>query len=259
MCPKAREAAEAALATGTHLAEAHTTLASVKAFYDRDWLGAETGFKRAIEIDPNYALAWQWHGMCCCALGRLSEGLAALRMATERDPLSLMTNTQLACGLYLARRYAEAEEACGLVLEMDPQFWPARYFLGMIFEQQGLFAQAVRELRQAEELSVGNVLAVAGLANAHARAGSPWDAMRILSKLQEIPTYVSPWALALVYAGLDERDHALEMLRQSIAARSLQTALFLSSEPRLDCLRSEPRFREMENGVYRSAIQATPL
>jgi tetratricopeptide (TPR) repeat protein len=259
MFPRAKSAADSALATGTHLAEAHTTLACVKALYEGDWLGAETGFKRALEIDPDYANGWQWLGLCCCALGRFGEGLPALRIATERAPLSLMASTQLACGLYLARRYAEAENACSLVLEMDPHFWPARYFLGMILEQQGLFAQAVRELQQAEDLSGGNVLPVAALAHARARAGSPWDAMKILPKLQrQEPAHSSLWALALVYLALGERTRALELLSASIAERSPQTALFLSGEPRLDSLRAEPAFREMEKRLYGSAIRVMP-
>jgi tetratricopeptide (TPR) repeat protein len=257
---KATAAAESVLRQGTHLAEAHTTLACVKAVYQRDWRGAETSFKQAIELDPSYPMSWQWYGVCCLALGRLDEGLDALRTGTECDPLSLMVTTQLAVGLYMTRRYAEAEEACGLVLEMDPNFWLARYFLGLIYEQEGLFAQAIGELRQAEELSGGNALPIAGLAHAHARAGSPWDARRILQKLQQEKTpYVSPWALALIYAGLGESEHALELLAQSITGRSPQPALFLSNEPRLDSLRSEPRFREMEQDLYGvAAIAATP-
>jgi tetratricopeptide (TPR) repeat protein len=264
MFAKARAAAESVLRQGTHLAEAHTTLACVKAFYERDWRAAEAGFKQAIELDPSGAVSWQWYGMCCLSLGRPDEGLHALTTATEHDPLSPMATTQLAVGLYLTRRYAEAEEACGLVLEMEPNSWPARYFLGLIYEQEGLFAQAVRELQQAEELSGGNALPIAGRAHAHARAGSPWDARMIVQRLQQQKTvYVSPWALALVYAGLGEKGQALELLAQSIAERSPQPALFLSGEPRLDFLRSEPRFREMERDLYSlapipAALPATP-
>jgi tetratricopeptide (TPR) repeat protein len=251
-----RAVAEHVLQQGILAAEAHTTLAAVKAFYDLDWTGAEADFKRAIEIDPNYATAWQWRGLFCCALGRLDEGLTALRTATERDPLSLMANTQLACGLYQSKCYAEAEEACGLVIEMDPTFWPARYFLGLVYEQQKLFAQAVRELRQAEEISEGNTLPLSGLAHAHASAGSQWDAREILLRLQQrSPIYVSDWALALVHAGLGETALALELLRRSILNRSPQSAMFLSSDPRLDCLRSEPPFRELENALYGTALQ----
>jgi Flp pilus assembly protein TadD len=255
MFAKARAAAESVLRQGTHPAEAQTTLACIKAFYDRDWGGAEDGFRQAIELDPTCLTAWSWYGMCCIALGKSNQGLDALRSATERDPLSLMATTQLGCGFYLTRRFAEAEEACSLALEMDPNFWPARYFLGLIYEQEGLFAQAIRELRQAEQLSGGNALPIAGLAHAHARMGSSWDATRLLDKLrQDTSIYVSSWALALGYAGLGDAQRALELLTESVAARSPQTALFMSSEPRLDSLRPEPGFRELEHEVYGLAV-----
>ena len=254
MLQEARAVAENVLQQGTLLAEAHTTLAAVKAFYDLDWRGADADFQRALEIDPAYATAWQWYGLFCCSLGRLEKGLAGLRTATERDPLSLMANTQLACGFYQSKCYAEAQETCGLVIEMDPNFWPARYFLGLVYEQQNLFAQAVRELRQAEELSQGNTLTLSGLAHAHAGAGSHWEARKILARLQGGPIYVSEWALALVHAGLGETAIALELLARSIVNRSPQTVMFLSSDPRLDCLRSEPPFRELESALYGPAL-----
>jgi tetratricopeptide (TPR) repeat protein len=193
---KAREAAETVLQQSSLHAEAHTTLACIKAFYDRDWRAAKAGFKRAIAIDPNYATAWQWHGVCCCALGRLTEGLAALKTGMECDPLSPMTNTLLACGLYLAKRYEEAEAASNLALEMYPDFWPARYFLGLIYEQRNLFAQAVRELRHAAELSGGNSLPLAALAHAHAGAGGRRDAMAILTELETNVRFMSRHGLS---------------------------------------------------------------
>jgi tetratricopeptide (TPR) repeat protein len=250
-----RAAAENVLQQGTLAAEAHTTLAVVKAFHFLDWPGAEADFKRAVEIDPNYATAWQWYGLFCCTVGRLDEGLAALRTATERDPLSLMASTQLACGLYQSKCYTEAEETCGLVIEMEPNFWPAHYFLGLIYEQQNLFAQAVRELRHAETLSEGNALSLSALAHAHASAGNQWDARKILLSLQQRgPVYVSEWALALVHAGLGETGLALELLGRSILNRSPQTVIFLRSDPRLDLLRSEPSFRELETALYGPAL-----
>jgi tetratricopeptide (TPR) repeat protein len=235
-------------------AGARTTLSAIQAFYDRDWSAAEAGFKRAIEIDAKYATAWQWYGVYGIALGRLDEGLNALRHATECDPLSLMANTQLACGLYLVRRYEEAKQLCDLALEIDPNCWPAHYFLGLTYQQQNLFAQAVRELRHAEELSNGNALAVAALAHVYGQAGSQLDARKILLQLhQGCSGYVSEWALALVYAGLGEREPALSALAQSIAAHSPQSAMFMSGEPRLDGLRSDPRFRQMQSVLYGQA------
>ncbi len=133
----ARAAAESALRHDAQLAEARATVGCIQALYDHRWHDADASFQLAMEIDSSYPPAWQWRGMCFCARGRLGDGLAALQAGAERDPVSLMVNTQLACGLYMARRYAEADDSCSLVLEMDPHFWPAHYFRGLTYEQQG--------------------------------------------------------------------------------------------------------------------------
>ena len=249
----ARAAAESALRYDPQLAEARATIGSIQALYDHRWQDADVSFHLAMEIDPSYPPAWQWRGMCWCARGRLSEGLAALQAGAERDPVSLMVNTQLACGLYMAKRYAEADEACSLVLEMEPTFWPARYFRGLTYEQQERFAQAIRDLQTALDASGGNCLPRAALAHVHAQAGGQRDARRILRQLErDASPYVSPWALALVYAGLGDAERALGLLEDAVGLRSLQAGLFLKTDPRLDPLRSVPRFAALEDALYAS-------
>ena len=250
----ARAAAASALRHDAQLAEVHATLGCIQALYDHRWQDADASFQRAMEIDPGYPPAWQWRGMCACARGRLDEGLAALHAGVERDPVSLMVNTQVACGLYMAKRYAEADEACSLVLEMDPDFWPARYFRGLIYEQQGTFAQAVRDLQAAVDRSGGNCLPSAALAHVHTRAGGQRDARRILRQLERASsTYASPWALAVVYAGVGDADRALGLLEHAVGLRSLQAGMFLKTDPRLDGLRSAPRFTALEDRLYADA------
>jgi tetratricopeptide (TPR) repeat protein len=247
----ARAAAESALRHDAQLAEARATVGCIQALYDHRWHDADASFQLSMEIDRSYPPAWQWRGMCLCARGRLNDGLAALQAGAERDPVSLMVNTQLACGLYMARRYAEADESCSLVLEMDPNFWPARYFRGLTYEQQGRFAQAVRDLQAALDASGGNCLPRAALAHVHAQAGGQRDARRILRQLErEASPYVSPWALALVHAGMGDADRALGLLEDAVGLRSLQAGLFLKTDPRLDPMRSVPRFKELEETLY---------
>ena len=247
----ARAAAESALRHDAQLAEPRATVGCIQALYDHRWHDADTSFQLALQIDPTYPPAWQWRGMCFCARGRLGDGLAALQAGAERDPVSLMVNTQLACGLYMARRYAEADDSCSLVLEMDSHFWPAHYFRGLTYEQQGKFAQAVRDLQAALDTSGGNCLPHAALAHVHAHAGGQRDARRILRQLERgASSYVSPWALALVYAGMRDADRALALLEDAVGLRSLQAALFLKTDPRLDRLRSVPRFKALEDRLY---------
>jgi Flp pilus assembly protein TadD len=151
----------------------------------------------------------------------------------------------------MAKRYAEADEACSLVLEMEPTFWPARYFRGLTYEQQERFAQAIRDLQTALDASGGNCLPRAALAHVHAQAGGQRDARRILRQLErDASPYVSPWALALVHAGLGDAERALGRLEEAVGLRSLQAGIFLKTDPRLDPLRSVPRFAALEDALY---------
>ncbi|HEY1304728.1 MAG TPA: tetratricopeptide repeat protein [Vicinamibacterales bacterium] len=248
---QARDVAASSLQDGTLIAAARATVGCILAFYDHRWREAEASFRLAMDIDPSYPSAWQWSGMLRCAHGQFDEGLEALLTGAERDPLSLMVNTQLACGFYMARRYADAAESCALVLEMDPTFWPAMYFRGLTHEQQGKFAQAVRDLHAAIDASGGNCLPFAALAHVHGEAGGRRDAQRILRQLERgACAYASPWALAIVRAGLGDTDRALTLLERAVVVRSPQAGLFLKTDPRLDRLRSMPRFKQLEDRLY---------
>lgn len=246
-CAKAKAAATAALDIDQNLPEAYTTLACLWAFHDWDWNRAEAAFRRAIEVNPGYALAHQWYGACLIARHRFEEGLAALRAAEQLEPLALMVDIQLAAGFYMTRRYAQAEEACRAALELDPNFWPAHYFLGLAYEQEGLSAQGIGELLKAKELSAGNPSAVASLGHAYAHTGSMWEAARVRDELKTRATagYVPPFAMALVHAGLREKEAAFEELEKAFHERSPLLGIWLNTDPRLDELRSESRFREL--------------
>jgi TolB-like protein/Tfp pilus assembly protein PilF len=122
--PKTKEAANRALELDETLAEAHSALAYVKSFYDWDWPGAEREFRRAIEIDPNYASAHHWYSLYLEATGRLDEAIAETKRAQEADPLSLISSVAAAQAFYFARRYDQAIEQSRKALEMDPNFLP---------------------------------------------------------------------------------------------------------------------------------------
>jgi hypothetical protein len=125
----------------------------------------------------------------------------------------------------------------------------------LIYEQRKLFAQALREFQLAAEHSEGNGLVLAALAHLYASAGSTSDARTILHSLEQDNTiFVSDWALALAYIGLREPEKALASLARCLTARSLQAAIFLSTEPRLDSLRADPRFHELETAMYAGVL-----
>jgi Tfp pilus assembly protein PilF len=134
--PKAKAAAIKALEIDEHLAEAHNSLALVKLYYDWDFPAAEREFKRALELNPNYATAHQWYGEYLMVTGRFDESLAEMRRAQELDPLSPIINTAVGYAFWHARRYDQAIEQLRKTLEMEPNFLPALSYLGMAYEQQ---------------------------------------------------------------------------------------------------------------------------
>jgi tetratricopeptide (TPR) repeat protein len=246
--PKAKAAAIAALKIDPHLAEAHTTLATLSAVYEWDRDRAEAGFQQAIDMQPGYAFAHQMYGVSLLAWQRSEEGLAALKTAEQLEPLAPMIETQLAAGLYVTGRHAQAEEACQTALELEPNFWPAHYFQALICEQECRYGEAVQALGKAIESSAGNPQTIGSLAHVYARAGDRGEACRLLRELESRRSrggYVPPFVMALVQTGLLDKDAAFESLENAYHERSPHLGLWLSTEPRLEFLRSDPRFSKL--------------
>jgi tetratricopeptide (TPR) repeat protein len=161
--PKARAAAIRALEIDEMLAEAHASLAHIKYLYDLDWSGAENEFRRAIEVNPNYASAHQWYAYQLMWMGRLEEARHEIERAKELDPLSLTIDGTLALILSSAHQYDQAIELCRKPLEMAPDFAFAHYRLGQIYVIKGAYAEAIPELERAMTLSGGSPRATAEL------------------------------------------------------------------------------------------------
>ncbi|MGC2196291.1 MAG: winged helix-turn-helix domain-containing protein [Terriglobales bacterium] len=241
--PKAKAAAMRALELDPTLAEAQTSLATVKFNYDWDWSGASEGFERAIGLNPSYATAYQRYSLYLIAMGRVQDSFAQIQKARELDPLSLSINFSLGWRLYMARQYDAAIAQSKDTLEMDPSYELPHLIVGQAYEQKGDYAQAIPELRRAVELSKGTPLMVSALAHAYARSGNRAEAEKLLAELQaeSKKQYVSPYYLALVYVGLSRNEQALDWLEQAFADRS-NGLVFLKVEPELDQLRLNPRF-----------------
>jgi Tfp pilus assembly protein PilF len=144
--PKARSAALRALEIDDTLAEAHTSLALVAENYDYDWQTADKEFRRAIQLDPDYATAHQWFAEYLSWQGRFDEALAESERARQLDPLSLIISTDHASILYFSRQYDRAIAQCRAVLDMDPNFSRVRAILVLAYVQSGRFAEAIDEL-----------------------------------------------------------------------------------------------------------------
>ncbi len=244
---KAKEAAEKALALDPQMAEAQTSLATVKFNYDWDWSGAESDFRRAIQLDPNYATAYQRYSLYLMAMGRVQSSLEQIDRARQLDPLSISINFSDGWRLYLARQYANAAQQLRDTLEMDPSNGLVHLILGQTYEYMGNTEAALTEFREAARLSPGTPLMTAGLAAAYARSGNRPEALKLLASLSVLAQheYVSPYYIAVVYAALGESNQALDWLDKAYADRS-NGMVFLKMDPDLDPLRGNPRFKAIQ-------------
>lgn len=244
--PKAKIAAEKALALDDHLAEAHTSLGMIKFYYDWDWAGAEAEFKRALELNPGYPQAHQYYADLVKSFGRFDEALREMREALSLDPLSYSANTGIGHVLYLSREYDKAIDHYRKVIESDPTFVPARLWFGRPYLQKGMFREAIEQVEEAVKLSHETTVSLATLGQAYAAAGRMTDAKRVLDKLltRGAHQYVPSYWIALVYASMGNKDKAIEYLEKALLERS-SWLVWADVEPRFDTLRSDPRFTSL--------------
>jgi serine/threonine protein kinase/TolB-like protein/Tfp pilus assembly protein PilF len=247
--PKAREAAERALQIDEGLAEAHASLGLVKAFYDWDWASAEDEYKRAIELNPGYASTHHWYGWYLALMGRLNEAIAEIEKASELDPLSLEINTDLGLSFLFARQYDRAIEQFEKAMEMDPNFIWTHFFMGWAYEQKGNYEAAISEYKKAAQLD-DSPLILAALGHTYAMAGRRDEALRVLTEMQEMSQsrHVSSYHFALIHAGLGSKEEVFEWLEKTYLARE-EALVWLKVDPRLDSLRTDPRFIDLQRRV----------
>jgi TolB-like protein/DNA-binding winged helix-turn-helix (wHTH) protein/Tfp pilus assembly protein PilF len=247
VAPKAKAAALKALELDYSLAEAHTSLATVRFNYDWDWAEAANGFEKSIVLNPSYATAYQRYSLYLAAMGRSKESLVQMNRARALEPLSTSMNFSLGWRLYMARQYDQAIEQLQNTLDMDPNFALPRVVLGQAYEQKGSFPRAIAELQKAAEVSHESPLALGSLGHAYGASGNTAEAEKILRKLaeQSKTEYVSPFYVALVYAGMQQNEPAMDWLEKGYKDRS-NAIIFLKVDPELDGLRTNPRFQELQ-------------
>jgi TolB-like protein/DNA-binding winged helix-turn-helix (wHTH) protein/Flp pilus assembly protein TadD len=246
---QAKAAAVKAVQLDDSSSEAHASMGHILHNYDWDFDGAEREFKRAIELNPNYAIAHHWYAHLLMQIGRTDESLAQARLATELDPLSPFINNGLARQYYLSRQYDKAIAQCQVILQMDPAYLPARTQLALAYEQKGLLAEAVSTMEQTRRLAGEKTdlpMVHALLAHAYALAGRRADAQSELNVLTAIgkKRYVPPSYLAIVYLALGDKDKAFLYLNKGYQDHSEQL-LYLGVEPIVDPLRGDPRFDDL--------------
>jgi DNA-binding winged helix-turn-helix (wHTH) protein/TolB-like protein/Tfp pilus assembly protein PilF len=232
------EAVTKALELDDTMAEAHAAAGFIKFRFEWDFAGAEREYRRALELDPSYSEAHQWYAFHLLARGRRAEADAEIARAIELDPVSLGHNEARALYLYFSRRYDESVAQCRKTLEMEPEFAPTHYVLALAYEQLGRYEEAEAELRRAGADSASGF--TAALAHVLAAAGKRDEAHAALAQMAGRGE-VTPADLALIYAGLGEREPALAWYERAAEVHMLRPA-WLLLDPRLDSLRDSPRF-----------------
>jgi len=241
--PKAKAAANKALEIDDRLAEAHNSLSSIIFWYDWDWNAAENQLKRALELNPNNADAHFFYAYILSNMGRHAEALSEAKRAGELDPLSLVFSALEGQFLLHAGQADEALAKLQKTFEMDSNFAPAHLVASSVYIEKGMYREAVAEARKVRELNITTSQPIAFLCYALAKSGKQAGARDELEKLLKLSKerYVSPYTIALIYNGLNERDEALVWLERGFEKRDPRMT-FLKVEPKWNNLRSEPRF-----------------
>jgi TolB-like protein/Tfp pilus assembly protein PilF len=240
--PKARAAALKALEMDESLAEAHTSLAVIAQDYDWDWQTAEKEYRRAIELNPNYATGHHWYAECLALQGRFDEAFAEIERARQLDPLSLIIATDRGAILYFSRQYDRAIEQFRAVLDMEPNF-PRAHLLAYAYTQKGMFAEALADIekwRRIEDTPWTQSL----LAYVYGRSGQPEQTRRALEKLEQLNRRRGMDAAPMVtaYIGTGNKDEAFAWLQKAFLEHS-NALVGLKVDPIYDPLRSDPRFQ----------------
>ena len=248
--PKARQAVENALRIDETVAEAHTMRAMILLQYDWNWADAEREFRRAVELDPNYALGHSFYAWHLAAMARFDESIAEDRRALELDPLSPAVNADLGWDFYLARRYGEAIEQLLKAVDLEPNYWVSHVLLGRCYEQTGRLSEAVAQFEKARQIENSIPEVAAALGHGYALSGRKAEALKIIHELQERSKreFVPSYSIATVYAGLGMKEEALRYLEKSYDEGSFYM-IHLKVEPILDPLRSDPRFASIAQRV----------
>lgn len=243
--PKARAAALRALEIDQNLPEAHSALALIVQNYDWDWQTAEKEFRRAIELDPNYATAHHWYAEHLTWLGRFDEALRESERARQLDPLSLIIKADNGAILYFSRHYDAAIEQFHAVLDMEPNF-PRAGLLTYAYIEKGSFAEALAELERWPPPPNNGPWSWAVHAYVYGRTGEQKKARRSLEKLEDWSRRqpMDPAAIVWAYAGIGDKEQTLAWLEKAYSQHS-NALTSLKVEPGYDPLRTDPRFQNL--------------
>jgi TolB-like protein/Flp pilus assembly protein TadD len=247
--PEAKVAIARALELGQDSAEAQNSDATIKFWFEWDFNGAEAAAREAISLNSNYSLAHLYLAHVLSNVGRHDEALAAIQRARVLDPFSLITNAMYGQFLYHAGQAEESIDQFHSTLEMESRFWVAHICLAKSYENAGMYGEALAACDKAWEFSGGNSEALSLAGYIHAVSGEKAKAQAKIQQMLERKkkSYVPPYNLALVFAGLRETETALHWLENALADRDVHMTFLL--DRKWDGLRSNEQFRQLVSRV----------
>jgi serine/threonine-protein kinase len=248
---KAASSAASAVMLDDHSAEAHTSLAHVRATQDWDWSGAERLFQRAIHLNPRYATGRHWYAMSCLVpMARLEEALEEMLLAQSLDPVSSIIARDVAVIQCYRRDFEAALEQCDHTIELNPHFAPAYLTLGLIQEQRQDFDESAAAFRRAVDLAPHSMRMQSALARTLALSGKRDHARETLRTLEQLSTtrYVSPFEFVTISFAVGDSDGGYRWLAKACDDRCFEL-LSLRFDPRFEGLRDDPRITAVARRV----------
>jgi tetratricopeptide (TPR) repeat protein len=200
--------------------------------------------RRAIKLNPNYAIAHRWYGLHLGFTGRLEEAIAEDKRALELDPLSVVINAYMGRKFYNAQQYDQAIEQERKTLELDPNFMVAHNFIGSAYVQKSMRKVGIAEFEKALAISPGDALSLGELGSAYAVSGRRTEAQKVLDKLNGLSKqkYAPAMRRVMVFVGLGDKDMAFKWLEKAYEEHFV---IEIEADPQFDPLRSDPRFADL--------------
>ncbi|HEY0320575.1 MAG TPA: winged helix-turn-helix domain-containing protein [Pyrinomonadaceae bacterium] len=240
--PRIKEAASRALEIDNTIGEAYASLGHIYLMHDWDFPKAEEYLRRATELSPNNPTAHHWYALYFRIMGRLDESFAELNRAHNLDPLSLIIKSSIAGNHYYARQYDLALAKCREVFDLDPNFYIVYGAWSLAYAFKGMYKEAIATIQKAVAIendidALGTLEYIYSMAGDRGETGQQLERLKSLSKNR----HIWPFHLAVIYAGLGDKEQAFNFLERALKERN-QNVLLLKVDPRLDSLRSDPRF-----------------
>jgi adenylate cyclase len=244
--PRANEAAKKALELDSTLSEPHAALGFYRFYYDWDWAAAEEEFRTAIALNPNYELGYKWYGYYLTAMKRYDEANIILKKAADLDPLSVPIHTDIGFSLYYKGDYDQAIRKLQASLSMNAKYPLAHLWLGRSYQAKQMYSEAITEYKAALQITPGWPVGLAQIGNVYGVAGKKAEGQTILDTLLSLSTrkFVTSYGMALVYAGLGEKEKAFQWLNNAYEERS-NWLVWLKTDPRWAAIRSDKRFAQL--------------